>query len=218
MLLNDRDPVRWYESVKNTILQVVGWINGPATRYNQGARLQKMTIPVTRFNPIMQLLLKLSGQGAISVVPAVSCWSLHWRTHLPIPKLILQATCYAPTPLGSEFPRGLFGAVESGQEEAVRFFQAWKAQVALGKPWTVEVISNLTRLQFRWSKRCQQIDCLSGRWKKVGNPSVRCSVIELCSNPPERANYVTWPNACGSSKLFIFNKLKLFEVKGNTFR
>jgi len=93
VLLNDRDPVRWNESVKNTILQLVGWINGPATR----------------FNPIMQLLLKLSGQGAISVVPA--------------------ATCYAPTPLGSEFPRGVFGAVESGQEEAVRFFEAWKAQV-----------------------------------------------------------------------------------------
>ena len=73
VLLNDRDPVRWYESVKNTILQVVGWINGPATRYNQGASFQKMTIPVTRFNPIMQLLLKLSGQGAISVVPAVCC-------------------------------------------------------------------------------------------------------------------------------------------------
>ena len=98
MLLNDRDPVRWYESVKNTILQVVGWINGPATRYNQdqpgtgcqvpntrhrvpGSRYQGQsarckvpgTISVTRFNPIMQLLLKLSGQGAISVVPAVSC-------------------------------------------------------------------------------------------------------------------------------------------------
>jgi len=107
VLLNDRDPVRWYESVKNTILQVVGWINGPATR----------------FNPIMQLLLKLSGQGAISVVPA--------------------ATCYAPTPLGSEFPRGLFGAVERGQEEAVRFFQAWKAQVASGEPWIVQMISNV---------------------------------------------------------------------------
>ena len=32
VLLNDRDPVRWYESVKNTILQVVGLVNGPATR------------------------------------------------------------------------------------------------------------------------------------------------------------------------------------------
>ena len=140
VLLNDRDPVRWYESVKNTILQVVGWINGPATRYNQGASFQKMTIPVTRFNPIMQLLLKLSGQGAISVVPAVCCWQ--W-THLPIPELILQATCYAPTPLGTEIPRGLFGAVESGQEEAVRFFQAWKAQVASGEPWIVQMISNV---------------------------------------------------------------------------
>ena len=32
VLLNDRDPVRWYESVKSTILQVVGLVNGPATR------------------------------------------------------------------------------------------------------------------------------------------------------------------------------------------
>ena len=35
VLLNDRDPVRWYESVKNTVLQLVGLINGPATRYEQ---------------------------------------------------------------------------------------------------------------------------------------------------------------------------------------
>ena len=41
----------------------------------------------------------------------------------------LQAVCYAPTPLGSAFPRGMFGAVEDGQEEAVRFFEAWKAEV-----------------------------------------------------------------------------------------
>ena len=40
-----------------------------------------------------------------------------------------QAVCYAPTPLGSAFPRGMFGAVEDGQEEAVRFFEAWKAEV-----------------------------------------------------------------------------------------
>jgi len=93
VLLNDRDPVRWYESVKSTILQVVGLVNGPATRWNL----------------LMRLLLKVSGQEAMSVVPTV--------------------TCYAPTPLGPEFPRGLFGAVEGGQEEAVKFFEAWKEQV-----------------------------------------------------------------------------------------
>ena len=32
----------------------------------------------------------------------------------------------APCP---DFPRGIFGAVEDGQEEAVRFVNAWKAQV-----------------------------------------------------------------------------------------
>ena len=41
---------------------------------------------------------------------------------------LYQAVCNAPTPLG---PRGMFGAIEQGQEEAVKFYQAWKAEVVL---------------------------------------------------------------------------------------
>ena len=40
-----------------------------------------------------------------------------------------QAVCYAPTPLGPAFPRGMCGAIEEGQEEAVKFYNAWKAEV-----------------------------------------------------------------------------------------
>ena len=43
----------------------------------------------------------------------------------------LQAVCNAPTPLGPAYPRGLFGAIDLGQEEAVKFYQAWKAEVVL---------------------------------------------------------------------------------------
>jgi len=93
VLLNDRDPVRWYDSVRNTILNVVTLFSNPIVAYN----------------PLLQLLLVLTGRTAMSVVPKV--------------------VCYSPTPLGSAFPRGMFGAVEDGQEEAVRFFDAWKAKV-----------------------------------------------------------------------------------------
>ena len=93
VLLNDRDPVRWYESVRNTILQVVGVSTGP----------------LARFNPLLQLVMFVSGRGKVLVVP--------------------KTLCYAETALGSAFPRGMFGAVEDGQEEAVKFFNAWKAQV-----------------------------------------------------------------------------------------
>ena len=55
MLLNDRDPVRWYESVKNTILNVVTLFSNP----------------VVAFNPLLQLLLVLTGRTAMTIVPKV---------------------------------------------------------------------------------------------------------------------------------------------------
>ena len=55
MLLNDRDPVRWYESVKNTILNVVTLFSNP----------------VVKFNPLLQLLLVLTGRTAMTIVPKV---------------------------------------------------------------------------------------------------------------------------------------------------
>merc|ERR1719373_413427 len=38
-------------------------------------------------------------------------------------------TCFGPTYLGPRYPRGMFGAVDSGQETAVRFFTEWVEQV-----------------------------------------------------------------------------------------
>ena len=38
-------------------------------------------------------------------------------------------TCWAPTHLGPRYPRGLFGAIDSGEETAVMFFNEWTAQV-----------------------------------------------------------------------------------------
>merc|ERR1712215_245201 len=38
-------------------------------------------------------------------------------------------TCDSPTYLGAKYPRGMFGAIDDGQETAVRFFNDWKEQV-----------------------------------------------------------------------------------------
>eukprot|EP00091_Calanus_sinicus_P000876 TRINITY_DN10830_c0_g1_i2.p1 TRINITY_DN10830_c0_g1~~TRINITY_DN10830_c0_g1_i2.p1 ORF type:complete len:282 (+),score=72.09 TRINITY_DN10830_c0_g1_i2:151-996(+) len=38
-------------------------------------------------------------------------------------------TCFAPTYLGAKYPTGLFGAVDAGEETAVRFFNDWNEQV-----------------------------------------------------------------------------------------
>ena len=53
VLLNDRDPVRWYKSVKNTILEF--------------GRLSSS--PLVKLNPIMQLMLLVSGKRQVSKVP-----------------------------------------------------------------------------------------------------------------------------------------------------
>ena len=37
-------------------------------------------------------------------------------------------SCFSPTYLGPNYPRGLFGAIDSGQETAVRFFTEWNDQ------------------------------------------------------------------------------------------
>ena len=34
-------------------------------------------------------------------------------------------TCWGPTYLGPRYPRGMFGAVDAGEETAVRFFNDW---------------------------------------------------------------------------------------------
>ena len=98
VLLTDRDPVKWYQSVKTTILEI--------TRISCG--------PLSRFNPAMLLVKLFMGKSGVMEVA--------------------QVVSEAETALGPDFPRGMFGAVEDGEEEAVRFFTAWKAQVVKEVP------------------------------------------------------------------------------------
>ena len=44
-------------------------------------------------------------------------------------RMAASFTCFAPTYLGPAYPRGMFGAVDCGQETAVRFFKEWVEQV-----------------------------------------------------------------------------------------
>ena len=55
----------------------------------------------------LRLLQRLSGQSMVAA----------------------DFTCWAPTPLGPRYPRGLFGVIDAGEETAVRFFNDWTAQV-----------------------------------------------------------------------------------------
>ena len=89
VVLTVRDPVRWFQSVTNTIRQVVrttkeSWLGAP-----------------------VRLLLSL-------------------RKHS---RMAATFTCSAPTYLGPRYPAGMFGAVDCGQETAVRFFNEWVDQV-----------------------------------------------------------------------------------------
>ena len=74
VLLTDRDPVRWYQSVNNTILQATQMFMSPSFKYN----------------PLMQLMLKLSGRDGITRVPEVG------MVNLGISKYLFQAvsTCF----------------------------------------------------------------------------------------------------------------------------
>jgi len=45
------------------------------------------------------------------------------------PSIAARYTCDAPTYLGAKYPRGMFGAIDGGQETAVRFFNDWNALV-----------------------------------------------------------------------------------------
>ena len=89
VLLTVRDPVRWYQSVNNTIRQIVrfmteSWLAAP-----------------------LRLASRLTGKGIAAA----------------------KFTCFAPTHLGPRYPLGMFGAVDAGQETAVRFFNEWRDQV-----------------------------------------------------------------------------------------
>ena len=85
VLLTVRDPVRWYQSVKNSIRHVSLFLNE-----------SWLGTPI-------RLIGKLTGKP---VGPALFA-------------------CTAPTYLGAKYPKGMFGAVDAGEETAVRFFNDW---------------------------------------------------------------------------------------------
>jgi len=90
VLLNDRDPVKWFQSVKNTVYELT----------------KTRSKPFIAFNPLLQAISFIKG-------------------FQDVPKITLDA----PTPLGEAWPKGICGAIESGEEESVRFFNEWKAEV-----------------------------------------------------------------------------------------
>ena len=88
VLLTVRDPIKWYNSVKNTIRQMAEFMkDSPAA------------IP-------MRIVQRIMGKEPSALY-----------------------TCTAPTYLGAKYPSGLFGAIDAGQETAVRFFNNWNQQV-----------------------------------------------------------------------------------------
>jgi len=89
VLLTVRDPVKWYQSVKNTIRNICRFL----MESTAGAPLR--------------MIGRLQGK--------------------PVGAALY--TCNAATYLGAKYPKGLFGAVDAGEETAVRFFNDWKEQV-----------------------------------------------------------------------------------------
>ena len=110
-----RDPVKWYNSVKNTILQFDHFISK-----------SWFALPMR----VMFRFKQGSAKGPLF-------------------------TTYAPTYLGAKYPRGLFGAVEDGQDTAVRFFHDWTESVK-------EAISADRLLVFEvkqgWNPLCKFLD------------------------------------------------------------
>ena len=115
VLLTVRDPVKWYNSVKNTILQFEHFVSK------------------SWFALPMRLILKLKGDSFKAA----------------------SFTAFAPTFLGAKYPRGMFGAVEDGQETAVRFYNDWTESVK-------ETISADRLLVFEvkqgWDPLCKFLD------------------------------------------------------------
>lgn len=89
VLLTVRDPVKWYQSVKNTIRNICAF------------------------------MMESPGAAPLRMIG--------YLTGKPLGPALF--TCTAPTFLGAKYPNGMFGAVDAGEETAVRFFNDWKEQV-----------------------------------------------------------------------------------------
>jgi len=61
-------------------------------------------------------------------------------------------TCWSPTYLGAKYPQGLFGAVDAGEETAVRFFNDWNEEVINNVPADRLLIFEVKQ---GWAPLCQ---------------------------------------------------------------
>jgi len=91
VLFTDRDPVKWYESVMNTVYQITKFMHG------------FINLPLKPF---------LKGLKIAEAIPYVTYTG----------------------EMGKKYPRGMFGVIEGGEEEAVRFFNDLKKEVIAQVP------------------------------------------------------------------------------------
>jgi len=115
VLLTVRDPVRWYQSVKNSIRHVSlfledSWMGAP-----------------------IRLIGRLTGK----------------------PVGVANFTCTAPTYLGAKYPKGMFGAVDAGEETAVSYFNDWKDQVIREVPADRLLVFEVKQ---GWAPLCKFLD------------------------------------------------------------
>ena len=82
--------------------------------------------PVRWFSSVsntIRQVLRLMQESWLGLPIRVLSWLTRKNT------MVAAFTCTAPTYLGPAYPRGMFGAVDCGQETAVRFFREWRELV-----------------------------------------------------------------------------------------
>ena len=113
VVLTVRDPAKWHLSVTSTIKTKMDWMANSWL----GLPLRWFASLKGRYANAFyrqEIFFKVKGQilGTDTMIAA-------------------KFTCEAATYLGARYPRGIFGAVESGEETAVRFFHEWNDQVQM---------------------------------------------------------------------------------------
>ena len=76
-----------------------------------------------------------------------------------------QFTCFAPTYLGPRYPRGMFGAVDAGEETAVRFYNEWVEQVRAEIPAERLLVFDVKQVELQ--TRVRDDFTITESWLKV---------------------------------------------------
>ena len=112
-----RDPAKWHLSVTSTIKTKMDWMAN-----------SWLGLPLRWF-------ASLKGRYTNTIYMYVCIDRIYFsklKYFLGTDTMIAaKFTCEAATYLGARYPRGIFGAVESGEETAVRFFHEWNDQVQM---------------------------------------------------------------------------------------